>query len=95
MNFMDFTPLEEAFSRATERAPGEISVAIIEALGNSVAKAMDIAPLPVPISNMNGDESGGKSVRAASMRVSVWGRGIITAGLTLKRRDQNSFCPIM
>ena len=70
-------------------------MAIIEAWGSSVAKAIEVAPLPVPISTMEGDERGEKILRASSMRVSVSGRGIITDGLTLNDKDQNSFLPII
>jgi len=92
---MERMPCEKAFSFAAESASGEISMALIDAWGSSVAKVIEIAPLPVPISKMEGDEQGEKILRATSTRVSVSGRGIITAGLTLNGKDQNSFLPII
>jgi hypothetical protein len=89
-----------ALAAATVRAAGEMSVAVMWAWGRWWARAMAMAPEPVPMSRIwRGAVGSGwvsfSSERTASTRSSVSGRGMRTAGATWSARPKNSCSPVM
>jgi hypothetical protein len=80
------TLCSRALAAAMARASAEMSRAVISAWRRWTARAMAMAPEPVPMSAIFRALSVGKSFRTASTRCSVSGRGMRTAGVTLRRR---------
>jgi hypothetical protein len=81
-----------AFEAATPRAAGEMSDAVMWAWGRWWARAMAMAPEPVPTSRMRRGAAGSgsdcfSSDRTASTRCSVSGRGMRTAGVTWRASE--------
>ena len=64
-------------------------------VGQLLASASAMAPEPVPTSAIFGFFSALASGRTVSIRCSVSGRGISTAGDTIRSSPQNSWCPVM
>ena len=77
------------------RACGLMSMADTCACGSSWDSVMAMQPLPVPMSNMSGDENPDafSSRMIHSVNSSVSGRGTRTPGATEKVRPQKSVCP--
>ena len=90
------TPKASALAWATASASSEISRPTPLALGYSRSKVSSRQPEPRPRSRMrHGRCRSGIKASAASIRVSLSGRGTSTAGDTLNGRPQNSRSPRM
>src|SRR5258708_572189 len=72
-----------------------MSVATIPSPGRSVARAMAIAPQPVPSSSTRAGAPEERRSSASSTRCSVSGRGINTSAVTRSARPENSRQPVM
>src|SRR6185436_12389851 len=85
-------PVRSAFSRASERASSDTSIAVTRAPGCSSASASATAPDPAPTSRTRGASSPSSSVRQRSTRVSVSGRGMSARPSTrsVRRRKPHS-----